>query len=308
MSNTPARHREQAALNRPIETFRDRDAFMRAVLADPRLTIAERAIIVRLALHLDAAHGTLSVKYLTVAKELGISERTVMRAIAKAAAIGWIEIERRPGKTNHFRLQGVTNSCHPSGVTNRAGRGDSRRQGGVTPRCQSLSEESNTGVPKGTPCERESDALARVSITDGEAALLRGAPAEDSDQVEIESHDKSPDIDAAYVELRTVWQRPWPDDARADRQAFELACEEVTPGEIVEAATAWAEAVEARFLPSLAKWLAGRGWEKTPPRRTRATHCGSTRRNGRKVDLAALALEAGDYNPAEGSLVWGHIQ
>ena len=83
----------------------------------PRADRGDRAIIARFALHFDVETGTLCIDYATVAEETLVSERTAMRTIAKAAALGWIKIERRQGKTNNFRLllkaEGVTNSCHP---------------------------------------------------------------------------------------------------------------------------------------------------------------------------------------------------
>jgi hypothetical protein len=71
------------------------------------------------------------------------------------------------------------------------------------------------------------------------------------------------------AELRTVWARPWLDDPEADRRALEAAlhdgADDLSIPDLIEAARAWAAAVEPRFLPPLAKWLAGRGWLKPPP-------------------------------------------
>ena len=111
--------------------------------------------------------------------------------------------------------------------------------------------------------------------------------------------------------MRAAWPRPWSDDAAADRAAFERACREVGPEEIITAARAWAAAADApRYLPSLAKWLNGRGWEKLPPtkraRRTRSR----PRSNGHKVNLAKLALMHGGYVEGDdGAMVfWGGVQ
>jgi hypothetical protein len=107
----------------------------------------------------------------------------------------------------------------------------------------------------------------------------------------------------AYAELRQVWTRPWPDDAADDRRAFEAACRRADPEDILDGARAWTAVVEPRFLPVLAKWLAGDSWTKPPPQRKRQTAHHS---NGHRVDLARLTLLQGGYVETEdGRLVWG---
>jgi hypothetical protein len=80
----------------------------------------------------------------------------------------------------------------------------------------------------------------------------------------------------------------------------------------------WVQAADnPRFLPCLAKWLACEGWSKAPPQaRMRqgnglATAKGARGRyrNGRKVDLAKLALGLGGYTETDdGRMVWGGQQ
>jgi hypothetical protein len=64
---------------------------------------------------------------------------------------------------------------------------------------------------------------------------------------------------------------------------------------IIKMATAWAAAVEARFRPSLAKWLVGRGWERQPPAKPcRARVRSAPRSYGRhKPSLMDAMLRAG---------------
>jgi hypothetical protein len=91
-----------------------------------------------------------------------------------------------------------------------------------------------------------------------------------------------------FETLQAVWARPWCDDERADRAAFDKACREADAADIIEAAKTWAAAADAaRFLPPLAKWLNSRGWLKVPPARRQRT---SGHRNGSKVDTAAMML------------------
>jgi hypothetical protein len=148
---------------------------------------------------------------------------------------------------------------------------------------------------------------------------LEAARAEDQDPVRAES---PPEARDPYTELRASWPRPWPDDDEADRRAFAMACRQgVAPEIILAAAIAWAKAVdEPKFLPSLAKWLDRRGWEKAPPQRRHAPRAkearGRYRTNGTKPDMARIMFEqAGWTKNADGSLTdpdsgrtWGAVQ
>ena len=119
-----------------------------------------------------------------------------------------------------------------------------------------------------------------------------------------------------FSELREIWARPWADDVAADRRAFEVACREVAPDEIIEAAAAWVAAADhPRFLPALARWLTNRGWDKSPPTKARRAHAherrsdGLPRSNGNKVDLAKIAFEmAGYVEDDDGNMVRGGAQ
>jgi len=66
-----------------------------------------------------------------------------------------------------------------------------------------------------------------------------------------------------------MWKRPHLDDLGAARRAFDLACEEVAPKDIVDSARRWVEAYEPRYLKSLRSWLELRGWQHPPPERRR---------------------------------------
>jgi hypothetical protein len=113
-----------------------------------------------------------------------------------------------------------------------------------------------------------------------------------------------------------LWRRPWPDcDDVEAKVAFELAVGEgVRPDKILDAAKGWIEAADhPRFLPSLARWLAGRGWEKSPPGRGRPQqndagpekHRPRPRRD-KNPDLARIAMLAGGFvEQPDGRLVWG---
>lgn len=119
-----------------------------------------------------------------------------------------------------------------------------------------------------------------------------------------------------FSELREIWRRPWADDVAADQRAFEVACREVAPEDIIVAASAWVAAADApRFLPPLARWLANRGWEKPPPAKARRAHGngrrndGLPRTNGDKVDLAKVFFGIAGYaEDDDGRMVRGGVQ
>jgi hypothetical protein len=146
---------------------------------------------------------------------------------------------------------------------------------------------------------------------------LRGGPAEaerDSPKAPPTARRESPIERSAplarkerFAELRGIWQRPWADDDAADQRAFEAACREVTPDEVIEAAKTWVAAADApRFLPPLAKWLNARGWEKPPPKKRSAANGHAKRSNGyAKPDMFKIALAAGGYREGpDGKMYW----
>jgi hypothetical protein len=118
----------------------------------------------------------------------------------------------------------------------------------------------------------------------------------------------------SFEELRAIYDRGHLDDDEAAREAFERACQRgAEPEEIIEGARVWVAAADApRFLKPLDVWLDRQGWTKSPPQRAakQATRGRSSHhRNGRKVDMAKVALEYGGYVEQEdGSMVFGGDQ
>jgi len=118
----------------------------------------------------------------------------------------------------------------------------------------------------------------------------------------------------AWLELRELWRRGWASDDSPKaiaiaKAAFERACQEVAPGEILEAARTWVAAADApRYLPALAQWLAAKGWEQPPPRRKARGRGGgraSAAPHGGKPDMFRITLEAGGYREdADGNMYW----
>lgn len=136
---------------------------------------------------------------------------------------------------------------------------------------------------------RESlEQLKLLSIPGGGGAPL-GAPTEEDQDSLAESHTHG----GTFENLQAIWQRPWPDNEHAGRQAFDAARQDVAPADIVEAAKTWVAAVEPRYLPSLAKWLAGRGWEKPPPQKASRKPKKGRRHNSHKRDMSAEFFKLG---------------
>jgi biotin operon repressor len=170
--------------------------------------------------------------------------------------------------------------------------------------------EAKEASPRG----RESDASASTpAAPSGTAGAAPGAVEvlQENKKQEIIEPPRVPlpnqDGFAAWSSLRALWVRPWPDDHEADRRAFVAACQQAAPEEIIEAAREWVEAADApRFLPSLAKWLAADGWQTLPPkRRPKQRANDGYRRNGNKVDLAALCLAHADGSLKISTPMWG---
>jgi hypothetical protein len=88
-----------------ITTFKDRDAWIRAVTADRRLSPSARLIAARVALHLNVETGRCDPAMGTLAEEVGMHRASAFRAVAALAAQGWIEVAGTKGRhTNSFRL------------------------------------------------------------------------------------------------------------------------------------------------------------------------------------------------------------
>jgi hypothetical protein len=230
----------------------------------------------------------------TIADLVGAGEASVIRSVRRLHARGHlIVVWGKPGRghPNNYWMAGKPAPVKvfeavkpPSGATVKPPSDANKTStGGGEP----FLDDSERGVlTEHLSRERESDALARVSIPGGGAAPFGGAPT-------LEEQEAGLAKEESYSELRAVWRRPWADNEQADRAAFDTARQEVAPAAIVAAAKTWAAAVEPRFLPSLAKWLNARGWEKPHQRKKASRSTGEGRRNGRKRDMSAEFFKLG---------------
>jgi hypothetical protein len=310
-TTTTDRRAAQAALK---AKKREHFAWQEHVAAHRDLKPAVKLVLLRLAFHRNLETDRCDPSYGTLAKGANVSERTAVRAITEGEQKGLISITRTIGgryaNTNSFRFtlpEGVTRES-PVGVTNATGRGDTASTGGVTPVSPKY-EENTLGAPTEPPNKGEREnAPSALDHSPGVAAALEGPRAKFEGSKQDAIREGRGD---AYAELRTIWARPWTDDEGADRRAFEAACQRAEPEEIIQAARAYVAAADApRFLPVLAKWLGTNGWTKAPPKPAARQHAARGRsphrNNGRKVDVARLALMHGGYvEDEDGALVWG---
>jgi hypothetical protein len=263
-----------------------------------------------------------------IAEKLGVWRQAANQALRQAIALGHLEaIQRGRNKPNGYRMVLKDEAAETAGADVRdsrtTGRNESRTSSSNESRT-SVVRESRTdspffspGAPTEPPGEGErDDALARINSSPGGDPAADAAPRRaDSPAAAPPSRRESPiersrsvAREERFGELREIWRRPWPDDDAADLRAFEAACREVTPDEIIEAAAAWVAAADApRFLPPLSKWLANRGWEKPPPMKARRSHGNGRRHNGDgRGPVANVFFEIAGYEQdADGNWMGG---
>jgi hypothetical protein len=279
MSNS--KHQAQPA---KIETFRERDVWIQQVFAtdSSALPVAAKIIAAQIAFHLNINSGQCNPSSQRLAKETGLSERHVRRMLAVIERSGLVGIKRSRGHyANSFRLMDPEPGHRSPGYPDIRSPGNpdtNGRQNSVSE--ASAERESGPGAARGA---------ARASRGAGKKMIPAGGAA------------------TRFEDIRAAWPRPWVDDDAADRSAFEEARRHASVEDIITGAAPWAAAMEPRYLPSQAKWLGAKGWQKPPPEKPKQ----KSRGNG-KVDMAKLMLtqeggfeedEDGNvFDPAEGRL------
>src|SRR5215475_7019663 len=109
--------------------FKERDRWMRNVLADHQIPMAQRAVLVRMALFLRVATGELPFKWDCLAQALGgAPDSTIDRAMKAGEARGWLLVHRSGrGQQNKYSLRlAPCDSHHASHDSRDASRPDSR--------------------------------------------------------------------------------------------------------------------------------------------------------------------------------------
>jgi hypothetical protein len=212
----------------------------------------------------------------TIADTIGKSKATVLNAIRMLEQRGHLKVQYGhpgAGHSNHYWMlekgQPANLSAQPKKVRKK---GQPANLNLLTPPSE---EEPKGSSSSGGERERPS---AFVSPPPGAGAFAGPAPEEEQEgvpssaEIRLPPRCKADGLKESFNPLRRVWARPWAD--ADDDVAFRLYCAahaEVGHAVIFEAALAWVAAADApRFLPSLAKWLQARGWEKSPPQKAPA--------------------------------------
>jgi hypothetical protein len=263
MTATPGHARE-------VRDFTARDRLMRGVAADRVLSPTARLVAVRVALFLNCKTGRCDPSYGTLAREIGISERSAIRAIAALEARGWVAVERSAGgrrdNTNQFHLftpaervtpvspQGMTaeSPLDASGVTTATPRGDTPRQQGMTPESPNKRRENNEE-------KNEGDRLSPATDLFNEGASPQSPPAAKTKKRELAKSSIDDGFDRFWLEYP---RRVAKGKARI---AFEKVLKDT--GAEVEAVIAGARRYcaerageDSKFTPYPATWLHAHRW------------------------------------------------
>jgi hypothetical protein len=262
-----------------ISSFRQRDDWIREVLAAESLSNAAARVAVRIALHLNVKKGQCYPSVPTLAKGTGLCERYVYMVLVDLERSGWLTVTHSQGRSNSFQLK-TPEPLNPS-----AGVSTSEP---LKPSAGLSTPESQFRGPLNPSAPKKRRNSERVGGAQPRAPLTRGG-AGGKDLVSV----------GGFEDLRAAWPRPWADDDAADRSAFEAARRHASVEDIIAGAAPWAAAMEPRYLPTLAKWLGAKGWEKPPPERPK-----SKQRGNGKVDMAKLMLtqEGGFEEDDDGNL------
>jgi len=301
----------QLIANQP-KTFPARDDWMKAVLASDLPDAAVR-IAIRIGLHLDPKTGQCNPSYPTLAAESHIGERSTYRLVALLEHTGWLAVQRTRGRlSNQYLLLNPANSMagfNPANPAKSATPTLPKRP--RNPANMVAGEEQEKSLLSGeclkTLSQREGE-RERASRDDsppgGDPPADAGPRQERPQSAEVQIKPESPiershpverATERSFAALRALWARGWPvDDSpkaiAVQRAAFAKACTVAEPEEILAGARVHVAAADApRFLPPLAEWLAGRGWEKPPPTKPKRSHNGA-RHPRRKADIVEIGL------------------
>jgi hypothetical protein len=275
-------------------------AFLRLVKSDHDLTAL--AVAVQLTEHFNEAEGGVArAGTQFMARQLGVSQPTVVRALHRLADRGRLRIEwgkQGRGNVNHCWMlveeRCASASFEPAGKIQKKMR---QRQKKDAPAHMNHLKNQGGASKEAPPLERETRGYPLP------AAALNGAGREDKPfTLSALATQKE---EEEFAALRAAWPRPFADDEAADRRAFAEARAIASLDEIVTGACAWAAAADApRFLQPLAKFLNGRCWQKPPPQRAHPQH----RRNGNKIDLVQVGFALAREYEEEENAAYGAVQ
>ena len=272
----------------------------------PGLSACERLVIAIIGQHENLDTGQCDPGIETVARESGLAERAVYRAIAGAERKGALVITRtghggRNGRNSYRLVGGNPDKLSGLNADKKTPTNASENPDKVSPELKELGRE---GKVKAFPSLWRENEPPVLDAPGSGRAPLRGA-AEPFEE-RPESHRKPEPRGAALpsrgqqgeardgddgglgvctvcTPLHAAWRtlvepwaavRPWPITPRElaiARALFVKAMAAGVPAELILAgADRWIAEIDApRYLPSLPNWLAACGWEHDPPTKSK---------------------------------------
>ncbi|MBR1174867.1 helix-turn-helix domain-containing protein [Bradyrhizobium sp. KB893862 SZCCT0404] len=248
------------------------------VRGDAELSPVDFKVAYEIGQHFNSRHGGAAwPSSLTIATGIGVDKATVIRAVRRLRERGHLTVEpgcAGRGHSNRYRMSRPKIKGAPAHPLE-----PNKRCTGASERCTTAPEPLRTtyGDAKASPIEGERERSRALAVTPARALAPVGGAPEESKAL----------IEDRFGELWSLWSeaRSWPDSALDEfiaRRSFDLACREAPPAIIIASASAWVDVVEPRYLPTLSKWLLGRGWNKQPP--------GRRQRNGGKVSASGIGF------------------
>jgi Helix-turn-helix domain len=258
MSNSP----RNAANSNPT-TFKERDNWMRAVLAAD-LPHAAARVAVAIALRLHVNNGKCNPAYKTIAADSRVSERSVYRHVELLEQAGWITAERTVGRPNDLGL--TTPAKAMAEVPQK-----------MTP-AKAMAEDpcqiEKGPLPKlcqGTPANKVADNKESKRAKRTAGAYIDHPPglfAGVSSKKEAREEGRKED----HAEVFDQFWNPYPRKVakEAARKAFDAAVKQGVAAEtLIAGAKRYAgerAGEDPQFTKHPATWLRGGCWEDEPPR------------------------------------------
>ena len=257
-SSTSARASAQDRPGNP-KTFRERDAWVRAVLAAD-LPHAAVLLAIRIALHLHVGTGRCNPTFATLATETRLSERTVYRLVALLEQAGWIE---RQGTHGRYSTQYTLRD--PDIIVS------------------GLNTVTSDRVEGGEPCQRSvTPTLTKLRQTNPDTTLAdknsvrekRKRKAKEKDSPALFASPDSKQAEPTAAENENAFERFWlaypRRVAKIDaRKAFDKAVEHgANPETLIQGAKAYAlerAGEPAQYTKHPATWLNKGCWSDEPP-------------------------------------------
>jgi hypothetical protein len=265
INNRPSAQRCQASSSAyPIKTFKDRDAWIRLLLAvdADALSCTAKIVAIRIALHHNVETEQCNPAIGKLVLGTGMSKSTVLRMLCELEREGWIGIDRSRGRyTNSFELRAPTVSrVTPfNSVSSDTVEGSSTVSAVTPQQCQRWHRNSVTADTQKRERTENRTAKDRVSLG-VDVNRKQGRRQEGEHQDEIET----------FFE---AWYRQYPKHAAKATalKAYRAVVTKklATPDELLAGAMRYAaerSGQEQRYTKHPSTWLNGGCWADEPSR------------------------------------------